>query len=111
MPVGVASSAGICLDSWRNHKLATHKSALKAHRQSEMKRARNRTVRGGVRKAVKRTRSLVDEGDLDGARESLQVAISRLDRAAEKGVIHKNSAARHKSRLTKLLNGAQAASK
>ena len=50
----------------------------------------------------------VAEGDIENARQSLTVAISRLDRAAKKGVIHKNNAARRKSRLTRLVNQAAA---
>ena len=89
-------------------RLATHKSALKRHRQSLKRRQRNRDVRGGIRKAVKRTRLAVAEGDIEAANESLAIAISRLDRAAAKGVLHKNTAARSKSRLTRLVNEAAA---
>ena len=89
--------------------MATHKSALKRHRQSLKRRARNRVVIGGVRRAIKRTRTAVEAGDIETAREALAVAISRLDRAAEKGVMHKNTAARKKSRLTRLVNKAAAA--
>ncbi len=88
--------------------MATHKSALKRYRQSLKRRARNRVIIGGVRRAIKRTRTLVEAGDLEEARKALAVAISRLDRAAEKGVIHKNTAARKKSRLTRLVNRAAA---
>ncbi len=63
-------------------------------------------MRGGVRKAIKRTRMAVAAGDLEAAREHLRIAISRLDRAAQKGVIHPNNAARRKSRLTRLVNQA-----
>jgi len=88
--------------------LATHKSAIKRHRQSLKRRQQNRIVAGGVRKAVKRTRTAVAEGDIETAQESLQVAISQLDRAAAKGVLHKNTVARSKSRLTKLVAKAAA---
>lgn len=88
--------------------MATHKSALKRHRQSLKRRARNRVVIGSVRRAIKRTRTAVEAGDIETAREALAVAISRLDRAAEKGVMHKNTAARKKSRLTRLVNKAAA---
>ena len=88
--------------------LATHKSAIKRYRQSLKRRQRNRTVKGGVRAAVKRTRMAVTEGDIEAAQASLQIAISRLDRAASKGVLHKNTAARSKGRLTKLVNQAAA---
>ncbi|NOX61929.1 MAG: 30S ribosomal protein S20 [Chloroflexi bacterium] len=88
--------------------MATHKSAIKRHRQSLKRRERNRKVRGGVRKAIKRTRMLVAAGEIEAAQEQLRIAISRLDRAAKKGVIHPNNAARRKSRLTRLVNQAAA---
>ena len=91
--------------------MASHKSALKAHRQSLDHRIRNRTVKGSVRTAVKRTRTQIEDGELDAARESIEVAMSRLDRAAKKGIIHPNNAARRKSRLMRQLNHAAAQGK
>ncbi len=88
--------------------MATHSSAIKRHRQSIKRRARNREVQGGLRAAIKRTRVYAAEGDVDNAREWLGISISRLDRAAKKGVIHKNNAARRKSRLVKLVNQVEA---
>ena len=95
-PAGVYLSAG-------GIDLATHRSAIKRHRQSLKRRDRNRQVRGGVRKAIKRTRMAVAAGDADKAQAYLQIAISRLDRAAFKGVLHKNNVARRKSRLARLV--------
>ncbi len=89
--------------------MATHKSALKRHRQSLVRRERNRQVKGGIRKGSKRVRAAVEAGDIETAQEWLQITIQRLDKAAEKGVIHKNNAARRKSRLTRLVNSAAAA--
>ena len=89
--------------------MATHKSALKRHRQSLVRRERNRQVKGGIRKGTKRVYAAVEAGDMDMAQEWLQVTIKRLDKAAEKGVIHKNNAARRKSRLTRMVNRAAAA--
>ncbi len=88
--------------------MATHKSAIKRHRQSLARRERNRIVKGGIRKSIKRVYAAVEAGDAEAARESLQVAIVRLDKAASKGIIHKNNAARRKSRLTRLVNRAAA---
>ncbi len=88
--------------------MATHKSALKRHRQSLVRRERNRKVKGGIRRAIKRVRLAVESGDLETAREWLAISIQRLDKAASKGVIHKNNAARHKSRLAKLVKRAAA---
>ncbi|RUA16376.1 MAG: 30S ribosomal protein S20 [Clostridia bacterium] len=88
--------------------MATHKSALKRYRQSLVRRERNRQVKGGIRRAIKRVQSAVEAGDLDTAREWLAISIQRLDKAASKGVIHKNNAARHKSRLARLVKRAAA---
>lgn len=88
--------------------MANTKSAAKAHRQSQKRMARNRIYRGGARTAVKRAR-LAIASDVDSAVEDVHEAIRALDRAASKGVIHKNNAARRKSRLMQALNRAQAA--
>jgi small subunit ribosomal protein S20 len=92
----------------RRIRLATHKSALKRHRQSLARRERNRQVKGGIRKGTKRVYAAVEAGDAEAAQEWLQVTIKRLDKAAQSGVIHKNNAARRKSRLTRLVNSAAA---
>lgn len=86
--------------------MASHKSALKAHRQSLKHRNRNRVIKGNVRGAIKRTRTNVAAGDMTEAQASLQEAISALDKAAKRGVIHPNNAARRKSRLMRLYNQA-----
>jgi small subunit ribosomal protein S20 len=65
-------------------------------------------VRTSTRTFVKKARAVIASGKLAGADEALQNAISALDKAAEKGIIHKNAAARRKSRLMKALNRAQA---
>jgi len=84
--------------------LANTKSAIKRLRSSERRRLHNRVYRGRARTAVKKARRLMDEGHLEEAREAMHVAISALDKAAEKGIIHKNNAARRKSRLMQRLN-------
>jgi small subunit ribosomal protein S20 len=81
--------------------LANIKSQIKRNRQNEKKRLRNRTFRGSARAAVREARATIDAGKPDKA--AVIEAISRLDKAAEKGVIHKNNAARRKSRLMKAL--------
>ena len=91
--------------------MANHRSALKRIRTSEKSRQRNRVVRGSTRSTVRRARSLVDKNQLGEAAVAVQNAVSALDRAASKGVIHKNNAARRKSRLMRQLNQAQAAAK
>lgn len=89
--------------------MANHKSALKRIRSSEKRRQQNRIVRGGTRSAVKRARITLTGKDLAGAEIAVHDAVSALDKAAAKGVIHKNNAARHKSRLMRQLNQIQAA--
>lgn len=82
------------------------KSALKRMRQAEKRRLRNRFYRSTARTYVKRARAAIAAGDLEAAKEAIKRAVSALDRAAEKGVIHKNNAARRKSRLMKAFNEA-----
>jgi small subunit ribosomal protein S20 len=63
--------------------------------------------RGKARTAVKKARSLMEKGSLEEAREAVQMATRALDKAAAKGIIHKNNAARRKSRLMQQLNQAE----
>ena len=84
--------------------MATHASALKAHRQSLKNRERNRQFRARLRNALRSVRVAVDGNDLTGAKTALKQTVSLIDRMASKGVIHKNAASRYKSRLTKRLS-------
>jgi len=84
--------------------LANTKSAIKRLRSTERKRLRNQAHRGRARTAVKKARYLMDKGRIEEAREAVHVAVSALDKAASKGVIRKNNAARRKSRLMRRLN-------
>ena len=79
-------------------------SAAKRHRQSEKRRASNRAVRSEVRSGVKKFLEAADAGNKESATEQLQVVTKLIDTAAGKGVYHKNTAARTKSRLHKKLN-------
>ena len=79
--------------------MANTRSAIKQIRSSARKRERNQVFRSRARTFVRKTRILIAEGKTEEARQEAQLAISALDKAAEKGVIHKNKAARHKSRL------------
>ena len=81
-------------------KLANIKSQIKRNRQNDKRRLRNRVYRGEARIAVKNARTTIEEG-VPESKAALLKAISTLDKAAEKGVIHKNNAARRKSRLMK----------
>ncbi|HHX44008.1 MAG TPA: 30S ribosomal protein S20 [Chloroflexi bacterium] len=85
--------------------MANTKSAIKRMRQNERRRARNRAVRSRMRTFVKRANTAIVAGEEDAA-EAVRAAISELDRAAQKGVIHRNNAARRKSRLMKKLHAA-----
>jgi small subunit ribosomal protein S20 len=86
--------------------LANTQSAIKRLRSSERKRQHNRIFRGQARTTVKKARSLIERGRLEEAREAVQAAVRALDKAAAKGIIHKNNAARRKSRLMQQLNQA-----
>ena len=80
--------------------MASHASALKAHRQSLNNRDRNRQFRSRLRTALKSIRTAIDGNDLAGAKSALKDTISLIDKMASKGVIHRNAAGRYKSRLT-----------
>jgi small subunit ribosomal protein S20 len=86
--------------------LANIKSAIKRIRQSEKRRVRNRAVRSRMRTYVKQANTAIVTGEEDAV-EAVRAAISELDRAAKKGIIHSNNAARRKSRLMKKLNAAE----
>ncbi len=83
--------------------MANIKSQIKRNRQNEKRRLRNRVFRGRARTFVSKARVQIASGDVEDARQATLQAISALDKAAEKGVIHKNNAARRKSRLMKHL--------
>ncbi len=83
--------------------MANIKSAIKRNKQNEKRRLRNRIYRGGARTFVRKATALIDEGNAEDARVATLQAISALDKAAEKGIVHKNNAARRKSRLMRRL--------
>jgi small subunit ribosomal protein S20 len=80
--------------------LANIKSAKKRARQSEKARQRNASARSMVRSAIKRVLKAIDAKDKAGAESAFAAAQPVMDRYAARGLIHKNKAARHKSRLT-----------
>ena len=84
--------------------MANHRSAEKRARQNEKRRLRNKAVRTRVKHVTKNVRSLSGEGSKEAALAKLNTAQSMIDKAAKKGVIHKNTAARKISRLSKLVN-------
>ena len=84
--------------------MANHKSAIKRIRTNERKRQRNRVYRSRTRTEVKKAQDQIGVGNQEEAIAQVREAISMLDKAADKGIIHKNNAARRKSRLMKRLN-------
>lgn len=80
------------------------KSGEKALRVSQRKRDQNKPVRSQVKTYVKKAERLISSNELESARDAVKRATAALDRAAQKGVIHPNNAARRKSRLMKKLN-------
>lgn len=83
--------------------MANIKSAIKRNKQNEKRRIRNRVVRGRTRTYVAKAQEVLGTADRKGADEAVRKAVSELDKAASKGVLHKNNAARRKSRLMKRL--------
>lgn len=88
--------------------LKKNPSALKALRKDARKAVYRGKVRTSTRTQVRKARALIASGKVAEADKALQDAVSALDRAAQKGVIHKNSAARRKARLMLALNKAKA---
>jgi len=80
------------------------KSAQKQARAAEKKRLRNKAVRSQCKSGIVKAEKLIFSGELESAQQAVTDAVSSLDKAAAKGVIHPNNAARRKSRLVKKLN-------
>ena len=80
--------------------MPNHKSAEKRVRQNEKRRDINRGNRGRLRTGVKKLRAALESGDAGAAQELLPATVSLIDKAVQKGVLHRNAAARYKSRLT-----------
>jgi small subunit ribosomal protein S20 len=89
--------------------MATHASALKAHRQSVRRREHNREFRAALRTALKGIRAALERKDVTAAKEELNQTVSLIDKLAGKGVIHRNAAARYKSRISMRLAKIRAA--
>jgi small subunit ribosomal protein S20 len=81
--------------------VANIKSQIKRNRTNEQARQRNVAVKSALKTAVRRFRTAADAGDAEAAATALQVASKALDKAASKGVIHKNQAANRKSGMAK----------
>jgi small subunit ribosomal protein S20 len=85
-------------------------SAAKRHRQSQSRRLRNKMVRTRVRTSTRKLAELVEAKSKEEAAKQYNAVASLLDRAASKGVIHRNTAARKKHRLQRMLSGGKAGS-
>jgi small subunit ribosomal protein S20 len=88
--------------------MPNHKSAEKRMRQNEARRMINRGNRSRVRTSIKNLRSAISAGDAAQLKELLPATISTIDKAVQNGALHKNAAARYKSRLTAGSNAAAA---
>ena len=89
--------------------MANLKSSAKRARQNYKRRDANRYYRTTARTYIKEARAQIEANELDDAQETICQAAKALDKAAQKGIIHPNNAARRKSRLMAALNKAQAA--
>jgi small subunit ribosomal protein S20 len=88
--------------------MANHKSAEKRVRQTERRNEVNSRNRSHLRTQVKKLRAAIESGKRDEARTMLAQTVSLIDRSIQKGVLHQNAAARHKSRLTSKVNSMSA---
>jgi small subunit ribosomal protein S20 len=84
--------------------MPNHKSAEKRDRQNEKRRAINKNNRTKVRTQIKKLRTALTGHDKNQSVELLNPTISLIDKAVNKGILHKNTAARYKSRLTSHVN-------
>jgi len=88
--------------------VANIQSQIKRNRQNEKRRLRNKSVRAEMRTRSKSAVAAAEAGAEDSA-EALRLAVKRIDKAAAHGIIHKNTAANHKSRLVRRINAIEAA--
>jgi small subunit ribosomal protein S20 len=86
------------------------KSAKKRHRQSLERRTRNRAVRSAVKSQVKKAAEVGKTGNAEQSQTEFRLAVKKIDQSAAKGVLHRNTASRLKSRLAKRLKAAKPAS-
>ena len=88
--------------------MANIKSAVKRARQNIKRRALNRYYRTSARSYIRKARTQIEGNELNEAEQTIRAAVKALDKAAQKGLIRKNNAARRKSRLMKALNKSRA---
>jgi small subunit ribosomal protein S20 len=88
--------------------VAHHASAQKQMRQSQKRRARNRQNLSQLKTQVKKLRGAIATGDAEAAKKLLSETVGEIDKAAKKGVVHDNAAARYKGRLARRVNALSA---
>ncbi|WP_096434573.1 30S ribosomal protein S20 [Alteribacter populi] len=88
--------------------MANIKSALKRGKTSEKRRAQNAAFKSDLRSSIKSFEKQIEAKDVEAAKQSFLVATKKLDKASNKGLLHKNAANRQKSRLQQQLNGVTA---
>jgi small subunit ribosomal protein S20 len=88
--------------------MANIKSQIKRNKQNEKRQQRNKAVRSSLKTSSKKAATAIVEGDLEAAETRAREASRAYDKAASKGIVHKRTAARHKSRLAKAANRAAA---
>jgi small subunit ribosomal protein S20 len=105
VPIGIGGESDVCqkLTFWES-KVATHKQAAKRARQSNKRRIRNTGIRSRVKNTVSAFRESLTQGDKAEAEKAFKEATLQLRRAASKGVLHKRTASRRVSRLTRAHN-------
>jgi len=91
----------------RRHPLANSPQARKRARQNEKRRRHNASFRSMVRTSIKKVRAAIEGKDFAAASKAYRDAVPVIDRMADKGIIHKNKAARHKSRLNAAVKALQ----
>jgi small subunit ribosomal protein S20 len=86
--------------------MANIKSQIKRNKQNEVRRERNKAVRSSLKTSQKKVEAAIADGDAQAAQDHAREASKALDKAASKGVVHKRTAARRKSRLARAANAA-----
>lgn len=84
--------------------MANLKSAIKRVRNTETRTAHNKMVKSRLKTSIKSFKKAIDANSIDEAKANLAIAVKAIDKAASKGLLHKNNAANKKSRLTKMYN-------
>lgn len=88
--------------------MATHKSAIKRHRQNLKRRVRNITIKSAIKTAIKQVKDNIASGNAEKAKVSLANTVKVLDKAVSKGALHRNNASRKVSRLIVAVNSISA---